>query len=233
MRLEADIESDYVAKPTAYYDKARPEMIGFIPLSCRRALDVGCAGGAFGALLKKTRGIEVWGVEAVESAAAEAASKLDKVVHGLFHPDTQLPQSHFDCIIFNDVIEHILDPAPVLQYAAQLLAPGGVVVASIPNIRHFPTVWHLVMRGEWKYRDWGTLDKTHLRFYTRSSIEELFRSQGYSLDVVRGINRYQGIPSASGRLWVAFFIFSALCFGKFSDMKYQQFAVVARVCGHA
>jgi 2-polyprenyl-3-methyl-5-hydroxy-6-metoxy-1,4-benzoquinol methylase len=218
----------YDRKPADYFQNVRPEMLPFIPARCRRVLDVGCGEGAFGESLKRAREIEVWGVEPIESAAAIASTKLDRVVEGVFGPETALPAGTFDCVLFNDVLEHMIDPDAALRYARTLLAPEGVVVASIPNIRSFPTFWLLLAHGQWEYRDCGVLDKTHLRFFTRSSIASMFERQGFTLESLTGLNPFKGVPNASLTLWRAYRIASALCLGKFDDMRYQQFAVVAK-----
>jgi 2-polyprenyl-3-methyl-5-hydroxy-6-metoxy-1,4-benzoquinol methylase len=202
-------------------------MMRYVPTSARRILDVGCSNGEFGALLKRERKIEVWGLEPFSEAATVAATRLDRVIEGLFEPKAGLPASSFDCIVFNDVLEHLIDPSAALCYSQTLLAPGGVIVASVPNIRHFPTIWRLVIHGEWKYREWGTLDKTHLRFFTRSSLKELFEEHDYRVSTIEGINPYIGVPNASRRVWRLFKAADLLSRGRFSDMKYQQFAVVA------
>jgi 2-polyprenyl-3-methyl-5-hydroxy-6-metoxy-1,4-benzoquinol methylase len=227
MDAERTATTDYEAKPRCYFEETRSEMLPFVPADCRRVLDVGCSSGGFGALLKATRQLEVWGVEPFESAAAQAAQKLDRVIYGGFSAEAALPEATFDCVIFNDVLEHVVDPAAAIRYASRLLTPGGVVVASIPNIRHFPTIWRLLVHGEWKYREWGTLDKTHLRFFTRSSIIEMFEAEGYRVRGTTGINSYVGVPNASARVWRLYKAINALCLNKFEDMKFQQFAVVA------
>jgi len=219
----------YGTKAPAYFRYPRPEMLPFVPVHCRRVLDVGCADGAFGESLKRTRGIEVWGVEPTKSAAAAAKEKLDRVVEGVFNPQAGLPAQSFDCILFNDVLEHMLAPELALRYARDLLAPGGVVVASIPNIRSFPTVWQLIFRARWEYQDAGVLDKTHLRFFTKSSIVDMFEREGFALETVSGINAYAGIPNVRRYLWLLYRLANALSISKFDDMRFQQFAVVARL----
>jgi 2-polyprenyl-3-methyl-5-hydroxy-6-metoxy-1,4-benzoquinol methylase len=225
---EAIAELDYETKPTSYFTCPRPEMLPFIPVNCRRLLDVGCAEGTFGDSLKKTREIEVWGVEPTGSAAASARAKLDCVIEGLFGPGTELPAGSFDCILFNDVLEHMVAPDLALRYARGLLAPGGVIVASIPNIRSFPTFWRLMYHCNWEYQDAGVLDRTHLRFFTKSSIVRMFEREGFALQNICGINAYMGIPNVRRRSWLLYKLANALSLGKFDDMKFQQFAVVAR-----
>jgi 2-polyprenyl-3-methyl-5-hydroxy-6-metoxy-1,4-benzoquinol methylase len=215
----------YESKPSDYFKYVRPEMLPFVPAHCRRLLDVGCGEGAFGESLRRARGIEVWGVEPFKSAAETARTKLDRVIEGVFGSDIALPVGIFDCVLFNDVLEHMIAPERALDYARDLLAPGGVVVASIPNIRSFPTIWQLIVHASWEYTDSGVLDKTHLRFFTRSSMIKMFEKQGYAVEGAYGINAYyHGNP----RIWAAYRLANALFAGKLSDMKFLQFAVVAK-----
>jgi 2-polyprenyl-3-methyl-5-hydroxy-6-metoxy-1,4-benzoquinol methylase len=218
----------YDKKSADYFREARPEMLSFVPTRSRRVLDVGCGGGAFGESLKKTREVEVWGVEPVKSVAAIASAKLDKVVEGIFGGGAGLPVGMFDCVLFNDVLEHMLDPGEALSYARRLLAPGGVVVASIPNIRSFPTFWQLLYHASWEYRNCGVLDETHLRFFTKSSMVNMFEREGYVIERVEGINAFSGFPNVSKRVWLVYRIANVLVAGGINDMKFQQFVVVAK-----
>ncbi|MDR3413232.1 MAG: class I SAM-dependent methyltransferase [Formivibrio sp.] len=218
----------YDTKSTEYFQVARAEMLRFVPANCRRVLDVGCAEGAFGESLKKTLGIEVWGVEPTKSAAAKAMPKLDRVIEGDFGPEVDLPVGTFDCIFFNDVLEHMLAPEKALRHARSLLAPGGVVVASIPNIRYFPVVYQLMIHARWEYVDSGILDRTHLRFFTRSSIVNMFEREGFVIDTIAGINVYSGPSNARRLLWWAFRLANILALRRFDDMRFLRFAVVAK-----
>jgi 2-polyprenyl-3-methyl-5-hydroxy-6-metoxy-1,4-benzoquinol methylase len=218
---------DYETKAGNYFAEARPEMLPFVPENCHRLLDVGCGAGSFGASLKQTRQIEVWGVEPVSSVAARARTNLDRVVTGLFEPETKLPGGTFDCIVFNDVLEHMIAPEQALRYAKTLLTPGGAVLASIPNVRTLPVLWHLVVQGKWEYAEWGLLDKTHLRFFTKSSIQKMFEDEGYAVQSILGINPCRGVPNVRRSVWRAHRVANALSLGNLADMKFQQFAVVA------
>jgi 2-polyprenyl-3-methyl-5-hydroxy-6-metoxy-1,4-benzoquinol methylase len=219
---------DYDTKAPDYFQQARHDMLPFVPAHCHRVLDVGCAEGAFGDVLKKTRQIEVWGIEPTGPAAAKAKSRLDKVIEAPFDHDADLPPGIFDCIFFNDVLEHMPAPERALRCARTLLSPSGVIVASIPNVRSFPTIWQLMIHASWDYTDWGVLDRTHLRFFTRSSIVKMFQSEGYVLEDIRGINAYCGNPSIGKFLWRTYRIANAMSLGVIADMKFQQFAVVAK-----
>jgi len=196
----------------------------FVPTSAKRLLDIGCGAGAFAAGLKENslksgEEREFWGVEMCPEAAKLAAEVMDTILTGDFASVLpELPEGQFDCIILNDVLEHMVHPDEILRRIKPLLAPGAVVVASIPNVRYFFNVLDLVVHGRWDYTDEGILDRTHLRFFTASSINRMFQDTGYRVDTLSGIN-------ATGSL--KFKLMNLLTFGRWSNMKYLQFAVVA------
>jgi 2-polyprenyl-3-methyl-5-hydroxy-6-metoxy-1,4-benzoquinol methylase len=177
--------------------------------------------------VKRERDAEVWGIEPASRASQQAGEVLDRAFQGEFGSGLNLPQKYFDAVVFNDVLEHMPDPWGALVLARGLLAEGGVVVASIPSIRHFPTLWRLVMRSEWRYRESGTLDKTHLRFFTRTTIEEMFFSSGYELITVQGIHPFHG-GQEDDQVWRYFKILNLLTLSAISDMRFLQYGVCAR-----
>ncbi len=166
-----------------YYDQARPEVAALVPPECRRVLEVGCARGNLGQLLK-ARGHHVTGIELVPEAAAVARRRLDRVLTADVETDGfPFPAESFDAVVFADVLEHLVDPWRVLREAAGVLAPGGVVVASIPNLQNGDVLWRL-LRGKWEYRERGITDFGHLRFFTLSTIRGLFAQAGLSVTSV-------------------------------------------------
>jgi 2-polyprenyl-3-methyl-5-hydroxy-6-metoxy-1,4-benzoquinol methylase len=153
-------------KPQGYYSD-RGDMLKYVPDTVNTLLDVGCGEGLFGHTLKQKRNIVVWGVELFEKEANKAKDKLDRVLVGnieLNHLD--LPNDYFDCVVFNDVLEHLQYPWIVLNKIKKYLKQGGYVIASIPNIRYYEIVKKLLLKKEWEYEDSGVMDKTHLRFFT-------------------------------------------------------------------
>jgi glycosyltransferase involved in cell wall biosynthesis/2-polyprenyl-3-methyl-5-hydroxy-6-metoxy-1,4-benzoquinol methylase len=170
-----------VALP-AYYANERPEVVARVPVTARRVLDVGCAAGGLGAALKR-RGpveVEVLGIEANPDAARAARAHLDEVVELDLDAVDALPiaDGSLDAIVCADVLEHLRDPGRVLALLARALAPGGTLVASIPNVRHANVLVPLLVEGRWRYQDEGVLDRTHLRFFTLPEIVELFTAAG-------------------------------------------------------
>jgi 2-polyprenyl-3-methyl-5-hydroxy-6-metoxy-1,4-benzoquinol methylase len=195
-------------------------MLAFVPAEAQRILDVGCGAGTFASRLKRERGAEVWGVELDPEAAKTASAEIDRVLVGdALAVLDELPAGTFDCIVLNDILEHLVEPEQLLVGLGPKLTATGCLVASIPNVRHFPHLWQLVVRGEWTYTDEGILDRSHLRFFTRKSIKSLFTQCDYRLDEVVGIH-----PTRSWK-WR---LFDLLTLGCLREMRYLQFACVAR-----
>ncbi len=214
------IAQDIALKKGEYFGKTRTEVFPYVPKTAKRLLECGCGEGLFGLQLKQALGAEVWGIEIDEAAGKKAAESLDRVLIGnLANEVPALPNAHFDCIVFNDVLEHLVDPFSVLTLAKDKLCEGGVVVCSIPNIRYFVAFRDYVFRKQWKYEEYGIWDKTHLRYFTRKSIVAMFEALGYELLNIDGIN---GITS-----W-KFGVLNALTLGFLSDTRFMQYACVAR-----
>lgn len=194
-------------------------MLRFMPDNVNKILDVGCGAGEFGHALKSQRPVEVWGVELSHEAAKEAQTKLDKVIVGSIEAGPlSLPELYFDCIVFNDVLEHLVDPWAILVGIKAFMQPDCRVVASIPNVRYYDNIKQLIKYKQWKYNDEGILDKTHLRFFTNESIKDLFDMCGYKIISMKGIGETQ-FP------W-KFRMINQLLGNTFDDMKYRQFACV-------
>ncbi len=217
-----DLARQYANKQDGYYEQERSEMLVFIPENCRFVLDVGCSSGSFGSILKAKRpGIIVWGIEPNENECEAAVQRLDKVICGTFNiNEPELSGQKFDCIIFNDVLEHLANPEDVLKISKDYLAENGSVVASIPNVLHFYNIWQILVQQDWKYEDSGIMDNTHLRFFTKKSIIRMFESCGFDVAKINGIN-----PSFGFKYRIA----NLLTFGKLDDWKYIQFGIQSKV----
>lgn len=147
----------------------------------KRVLDVGCATGYIAEVLREL-GCSVSGIEYDADTGEQARPYLDKLVIGdVERVDlvAEFGAGCFDVVIYGDVLEHLVDPVAVLVKTRDLLARGGAVVASIPNVAH-GAVRLSLLAGEFAYRETGLLDNTHLRFFTAATVGSLFRDAGYT-----------------------------------------------------
>ena len=164
------------------------EMIGHN----KRVLECGCATGYMSRVLAE-RGCRVTGVEIVPEAAEQARPHCEQVIVGdLDQLDLAAavgdgsPPSPFDVVVFGDVLEHLRNPLRVLRASRSLLAPEGYVVASIPNVAHGDVRLSL-LKGVFRYQPLGLLDDTHIHFFTRETIEELFDAAGFVVSDVERV----------------------------------------------
>jgi 2-polyprenyl-3-methyl-5-hydroxy-6-metoxy-1,4-benzoquinol methylase len=145
----------------------------------KRVLDVGCATGYLAKRLKE-RDNTVVGIEIDPEAAALAEPWMERCVVGDLEQldlEETFGTERFDIIVFADVLEHLSDPIVVLQAVQALLGSGGSVVVSIPNVAH-GAVRLALLQGRFDYRPLGILDDTHLRFFTRETLEDFLGAAG-------------------------------------------------------
>jgi SAM-dependent methyltransferase len=125
-------------------------------------------------------GVEVTAVEIDPSAEPILRQSAQQVIIGdLDDPRTLEPlgDSRFDVVLASDVLEHLKDPLRCLRQATQFVAPGGRVILSIPNFAHADIRLSL-LAGNFEYADMGLLDRTHIKFFTRRSLENLIAAAG-------------------------------------------------------
>ena len=187
----------YGSKRPEYFGIARTEVFGLLPERMDRVLELGCGTGAtLGALRAAGRCKRTTGVELVASAAREAEKNVDEVhVGDIEKMDLDARSGSYDAVLCLDVLEHLVDPWSAVRRLGELLAPGGVLVASIPNVRNIRVVAPLLFLGQWRYTEQGQLDRTHLRFFTRETAIELVGSGGLEVD------RVETAVGATGR-WI-------------------------------
>ena len=152
----------------------------------KTVLEFGCATGYFSQMLS-AKGCTITGVEINANAAKLAEQYCTKVIVADldFTPlDEILSGQTFDVAVFGDVLEHLRDPWNILKNLKNYLNPGGFIVASIPNIAH-GAVRLSLLQGNFNYQQYGILDNTHIRFFTKVTIDDMFEKSGYFLDMLR------------------------------------------------
>jgi 2-polyprenyl-3-methyl-5-hydroxy-6-metoxy-1,4-benzoquinol methylase len=173
-------------KTQQYFKNLRSEMCEFLPVRYERVLEIGCGEGLFRANL--TLPNTYVGVEPEAKPAAVARNVLDQVLVGTFDEVAdQLPRQHFDLVICNDVIEHMPDHDRFLEKIKEYISQDGVLVGSIPNMRYLPVMRELLVDRDWRYRESGVLDSTHLRFFTERSWGRTLAMHGYAVEQLQGI----------------------------------------------
>jgi len=101
----------------------------------------------------------------------------------------------FDCVLFGDVLEHLMDPWQMLRRLRARMQPDARIAACIPNMQHWSIQARLSV-GDLTYEDHGLLDRTHIRWFTRQTIAQLFASTGFVIEV--GLSGPWMIQKAAG-----------------------------------
>ena len=180
---------DQILNP--YYLNQRKEVAAFIPsnMTGMRVLEIGCGVGNFKENMDE--GSEYWGVEPASDIANIASARLFKVLVGRFEDIYMLlPDDYFDCVVCNDVIEHMADENWFLTTIRMKMKRKSILVGSIPNVRYIDNLLKLIISRDWRYLEAGILDRTHLRFFTEKSLKRCFESNGYDILSFYGINLF-------------------------------------------
>ncbi len=216
----SEIKLGYEGKPEDYFGHSRREILPLFPAHASRVLEIGCGAGDTLAWLKHIGRCDwVGGVELFHDAAEIAKGKFDFVQEGNIE-QIELPfeADFFDVILCLDVLEHLVDPWLVIRRLHLLLKPGGVLICSIPNVRHHSVVLPLLFFCRWQYSKEGILDRTHLRFFSKKSAVELVECSGLRVDAVN---------SKSAKAWSKSAIVNFLCLTLFQSFFEFQYLVRA------
>ncbi len=147
-----------------------------------KILDVACGTGVLGEELKRM-GHHVTGIDINLDILNIAKNRLNEVY---CYDVTKIKEyelfknQKFNIIIFGDILEHLYNPLQVLIDCKQLLDTEGKIIISVPNI----AVWFMRLKllfGNFDYQETGTLDKTHIRFFTKKTVTNLVKLAGYKI----------------------------------------------------
>lgn len=168
-----------------YHDHPRKELLAMLERPPRRVLDVGCATGATGELIKAAwPESHVTGIELNRAAAARAVGRIDQVIgdklEDIEFSAHGIPPGSIDTLILADVLEHLYDPWGALLRLRPLLSEDAQVLVSLPNARNLWLLNHLAS-GRFPYAAEGLLDITHIRWFTREEMLKMLRETGYQV----------------------------------------------------
>ncbi len=184
-------------KQTPAHMVVNRDLLALMPPTARRVVEVGCMHGALGQAFRAINpGVHYSGVDIDPAYAEVAGQSLDRALAGdveLFDSPTFDSLFPSDCWVFGDCLEHLRDPWRVVRNIRERIDADGCLVACIPNAQH----WSVQMRlatGLFRYEDSGLLDRTHVRWFTRVTMVEMFLQAGWRIE--SGLSRRlpQGAP---------------------------------------
>lgn len=178
-------------RQTPAHEVVNHDLLALMPTQARRVVEVGCMHGALArAYRKRCPGVHYTGIDIDPDYARVARQACDLALPGdieLFTPTAFESLFPSDCWVFGDCLEHLRDPWRVVRQIRERIDPDGCLVTCVPNAQH----WSVQMRlatGLFRYEDSGLLDRTHVRWFTRVTLIEMFTQAGWRVE--HGLSRY-------------------------------------------
>lgn len=215
----------YDSKSISYFCNPRVDLLELIPASHRDAdiLEIG-AGCGDTLLYAKENGYakRIYAIDIMRFEGSNQDSEIFEkfIVGDIQNMELDFKEEMFDVIIAGDILEHLQNPQEVILRLKKHLKPDGLFIASIPNFRYYKVLYTVFFKGDFKYENSGILDKTHLRFFCRKNIIELFDECGFvSLHVT---SEFEKLKNTKG------YMLNKLFFNKLKDFFIYQFFIVAK-----
>ncbi|GAC1376465.1 MAG: hypothetical protein NVSMB4_05320 [Acidimicrobiales bacterium] len=216
--------SDSIGIVEGYHNDVRRDVVEWVPRTSGTLVDIGGGTGATAAYMK-------------DKGLASRVGAIDQVGSDVAHPGIDFHYSGnledpafldaalqaegpVDTVLCLDILEHLVDPWAVVARLHQALAPGGRIVASIPNVRHYRVSAALLFGNRWNLTDAGILDRTHLRFFVRDTAVQLMTHSGLVLETVATPRRGRH-PRAARAL-------HAVALGRLDSLVAVDYVIVVR-----
>ncbi len=162
------------------YEALNTPLLPLVPSTAVRILDIGCGTGVLGECLNREKNRHVVGITYSEQEASLASKKLAEVHCTDINNFDFECLGKFDCVILSHILEHLYFPNVILERLKCILGPESTVIVALPNVVWWKQRFQFLI-GNWRYQDWGVLDRTHFRFFDRRSSAELLTDAGYEI----------------------------------------------------
>ena len=218
----------YIKKEPNYFTHTRLDIISVLPVDPeQKILEIGAGAGDTLVYIKENHlASEVMGVEHVTIPGSNQQYQgIDKFqIANIENEEIDAPKNYFDVIICADVLEHLSDPWKAINKITGHLKPGGLIVASIPNIREWKALGKIFFKGTFSYEDaGGIMDKTHLRFFCKRDMLQLLNTDQLSPVFCKPNFLMKSVPKGKKRR-----IINMLSLGLFKDFLAVQYIIIAK-----
>jgi 2-polyprenyl-6-hydroxyphenyl methylase/3-demethylubiquinone-9 3-methyltransferase len=161
------------------------------PLAGRKVIDIGCGGGILAESMAR-KGADVTGIDLSEKALKVAdLHSLESGVqlrYKLIAAEQMAAEEagQYDVVTCMEMLEHVPDPASIVQAAATLVKPGGKVFFSTLNRN--PKAWLFAIVGaEYLLRMLPKGTHDYAKFITPSELSRFVREAGLQVDGLKGL----------------------------------------------
>ena len=175
----------YNEKAKTYFTNSRKDLISLLPeKQGLHVLELGAGGGD--TLMDLKRSGLAARVVGIELFTLEGTFQRDPVIDQFIIGDVEnmelpLEPNSFDAILMGDVLEHLIDPWSAVRKVSRLVRPGGLMIASNPNIRTMEAFRKIFLKGDFAYAERGLFDKTHYRWFCRKNMIDLMTPENFNL----------------------------------------------------
>lgn len=150
----------------------------------KKVLELGPGPGAITQHLSKRNHCDVTALErdpsAIELLKPHCREVLQADLNDPSWPGLLQESRQFDVVVAADVLEHLYNPLSVLSAMIGFLSENGSIVVSLPHIGH-AAVHAALYASDFRYHEWGLLDRTHIRFFGLTNIDCLFDQAGLKI----------------------------------------------------
>lgn len=171
-------------KQTPAHNVVNNELMSLIPDGVRRIVDVGCMHGQMAhAYKQKNPVVHYVGIEIDPDYAKVASAYCDEALVANIEDLSEVDFGRLfpsDCWIFGDCLEHLKNPWFLLKKIRSSIDSDGCLLICIPNAQHWG-VQQRLLSGQFRYEDSGLMDRTHLRWFTRITLLEMFQETGWAV----------------------------------------------------
>ena len=152
-----------------------------------KVLDVGCGNGFLCRQLVD-QGYEVSGVDGGQRAIDVARQKVPEARLDVVRFADDPPATGFDAVTSIEVIEHLYDPAEMLEYCRKALKPGGTLILSTPYHGYWKNL-AMALAGMWDKHHRVDFVCGHIKFFSRWTLQEMLVATGFRMTGFKGLGR--------------------------------------------
>jgi len=182
-----------------YYEKCRDDILSLFPSDSENILSVGCGHGATEAKLVE-RGKQVVAIPLDLIIAVSAESKGIEVLPtvNLERAKELLKDQKFDCILLNNILQHLHNPVEALTECVELLSEEGCIIIAVPNFDYVKYYYQILMDDKVN-KNGRVFEELHLHLTTPRMIVKWIDQTGLKITGMKyNINdRLRKLVSAS------------------------------------
>ncbi len=179
-----------------YPNKVRYDVASLVPQDAKSVLEIG-AGAGLNYVIYPKDSYKV-AIEPENRTDTHTADKFPggfNEYHHVFY-EQYTEDRKFDLIVMCDVLEHVNDPADLIAFCKNHLAPDGHILVSLPNFLCIENILKIVLTRDFRYvrpdqgeKALGVLDINHKTFWTKKSFVRFAKENGLEVERIVGIRK--------------------------------------------